>query len=167
MVKICQVVGEEKIKLGIRIGAIESIIKDFLDQRVKNKSSEEMAEKLAGVLMGDLERQRRREYEEKLKKEKDDLERRLKESEELRIKEQDREKKIDEIRSMDLQSARISDIKAKMDGLKIRHIGAVTREDLIQQMKKVIPNLSYKKVNIMVYIQVNYLWTVVIYNYVE
>ena len=135
--------------MGIRIGAIESVIKDFLEQRARNKHAEEMAEKLAGVLMGDIEKRRRREYEENLKKEQDDLERRLKENKEQRLEEQMKEKKIDEIRSMDLQKAKIGDIKTKMDELKISHVGAISREDLIQQIKKAIPNLSsYTKVSV-------------------
>ena len=122
------------------------MIKDFLAKREKNKLAEKMAERFADVLMGDLQRQRRQQYEQQLKKDQDDLERRLKETERQQKKERERQKKIEEIRSMNLQTAKIADIKIKMDDLKIRHVGAITREDLIQQIKKAIPSISHTKV---------------------
>ncbi len=153
-VRIKQVQGEEKIKLGIGLGIIEGTIKEFLELREKNKLAEKMAEHFADVLMGDLQRKRRQEYDERLKKERADLESRLKENEEQKRKEeekqrkidQDRQRKIDQLRSMDLQTAKIADIKAKMDELKIRHVGATTREDLIQHIKQVVPSVSHTKV---------------------
>ena len=102
--------------------------------------------------MGDLERQQRNEYEEKLKKEKEDLERRLKEKEKEEYQRKEKEKeeeerKIkDEIMRMDLKDAPIADIKKRMDKLHISHVGATTREDLIHQLQQSIPGLLYSKV---------------------
>ena len=140
--------GEEKIKFGIRFGIIERTLKEFLEKRAKLK----IAQRLAGAFMGDLERQQRNEYEEKLKKEKEDLERRLKEKEKEEYQRKEKEKeeeerKIkDEIMRMDLKDAPIADIKKRMDKLHISHVGATTREDLIHQLQQSIPGLLYSKV---------------------
>lgn len=163
-VRIKQVEGEDRIKLGIRLGIIEDTIKEFLDKRAKIKVAEKMSEHLTELLMGDLEkRKQRQEYEDRLKKEARDLEERLKESEQQRKEEEEKQKKMEEdkrkkvndLLTMDLQAAKIFDIKTKMDDLKISHVGALTRDDLLQRIKKAIPSVSYSEVSPLIAIYVH------------
>lgn len=155
-VRIKQVEGEDKIKFGISLGIIENTIKEFLEKRAKIKIAEKMSEHFTELLLGDLEkRKQRQEYEERLKKEAHDLEERLKENEQQRKEEEEKQKKMEddkrrkmnELHAMDLQTAKISHIKTKMDDLKISYVGATTREDLLQQIKKAIPSVKYSEVN--------------------
>ena len=141
-VHIKQVNGEDKICLGIRSGAIEGTIKEFVDQRMKLKLAERLTEELAGVFVGDLKAERQKkeaqlEYEKKLKQ---DMERREKE----RLENERRQRVIEELLRMDLKTARIPEIKQKMDELKINHRGALYREDLFQLLKSKIPQLKMK-----------------------
>lgn len=63
--------------MAIRSGVIHRGIKDFIDKRVKLKIAEKMAEHLVGAIAGGLMMRRRQagiEYNEKLKKEREELE---------------------------------------------------------------------------------------------
>ena len=70
--------GEENIRMAIRSGVIHRGIKDFIDKRIKLKIVEKMAERLlVGAIASGLMVRRRQsgdEYNEKLKKEMEELE---------------------------------------------------------------------------------------------
>lgn len=172
-VRIKKAEGEEEIKLALRIGAFEKIIKDFIDQRVKIKVAEKLVEHLvAGAVADDLARKRREaslEYEQKLKREREEIEakEKAKEREQERLLEEERQKRIeaekraeeakrneqkaklkayvaDELMQMDLKKAKISLIKEKMQDLGISDAGCLSREDLITRLKSNIPSLKAK-----------------------
>lgn len=164
-VRIARVEGEDEIRIGLRTGAIERVIKTFIDRRIKLKLSEQLAEELVGHMVSEAERRRRQarlEYEEKLKKEREEMEYKEKEREKQRL-EEERKKKLDEeeakrkleedkrrslvedeLLMMDLSSAKIRDIKEKMDDLRISHVGATCREDLLQKLRDKVPRLRVK-----------------------
>ena len=161
--------GEEEIKMALRIGAFEKIIQDFIDQRMKLKLAEKFAEQLAGAMASDIARKRREaalEYEEKLRKEKAEKERKEREAKERELEEERRkrieaEKKaeeakaneqkaklksyaVDELMRMDLNNAKIRDIKDKMDDLGVSYAGCTSREDLIKKLTTNVPSLKSK-----------------------
>ena len=164
-VRIARVEGEDEIRIGLRTGAIERVIKTFIDRRIKLKLSEQLAEELVGHMVSEAERRRRQarlEYEEKLKKEREEMEYKEKQREKQRL-EEERKKKLDEeeakrkleedkrrslvedeLLMMDLSSAKIRDIKEKMDDLRISHVGATCREDLLQKLRDKVPRLRVK-----------------------
>ncbi|XP_003388321.1 PREDICTED: uncharacterized protein LOC100631577 [Amphimedon queenslandica] len=168
-VRIKKAEGEEEIKMALRIGAFEKIIQDFIDQRMKLKLAEKFAEQLAGAMASDIARKRREaalEYEEKLRKEKAEKERKEKEAREKELEEERRkrieaEKKaeeakaseqkarlksyaVDELMRMDLNNAKIRDIKDKMDDLGLSYAGCTSREDLIKKLTANVPSLKTK-----------------------
>ena len=63
--------GEDEVRLGLRTGAIQRKIKEYIDLRIKLKTTERLAEQFAEALLSsEAERRRnaRAEYEEKLKR---------------------------------------------------------------------------------------------------
>jgi DNA repair exonuclease SbcCD ATPase subunit len=162
--------GEDEIKVALRIGAFEQIIKEFIDKRMKLKLAERLAEEFAGAVASDIARKKASlEYEQKLKKEKEDIEKKEKERQEQnqkaleneRIKRIDAEKKaeearqkeqkaklkayvIDDLLSMDLKKAKVAEIKEKMADLGISSAGCFTRDALISVLKDNIPVLKTK-----------------------
>lgn len=161
--------GEEEIKLALRVGAFQSIIKGFIEQRLKLKLAERLAEQLAGAMAGDINRRRREaaiEYEVKLKEEKEEMERKEKIQQQNALEEERRkrleaEKKaeeakaneqkaklkayvIDDLMQMDLNTAKIREIKDKMDDLGIRYADCTTRDDLIRKLQANVPSLKIR-----------------------
>ena len=114
------------------------------------------------------------EYETKLKREKEEMERKQREKEEeerrkkqeegrrrLREREDEERRKrmeeqekaleakrksglVDDLMKMDLGSAKIRDIKDKMDELGLSYVGCTSRDDLINKLKSHYPVLKSK-----------------------
>ena len=160
--------GEEEIRLALRVGAFEKIIKDYIEKRIGLK----LAERLAGAVADDIARQRRQasiEYEQKLKKEKDEIDAKVKarQVEQEKALEEERRKRleaerkaeeakhneqkaklkayvVDELLQMDLKKTKISVIKEKMNDLGISDTGCLSRDDLITRLKSNVPALKTK-----------------------
>lgn len=128
---------------------------------MKLKLAEKFAEQLAGAMADEARRKRQAaiEYEEKLKREKEKMEQKAleeerqkrleaeKKAEEAKASEQRTKIKAyatEEILKMDLSTARIRDIKDKMEDLGISYAGCTSRDDLIRKLTNNVPALKSK-----------------------
>ena len=171
-VHVIRAEGEDEVKLGLRTGAIHRKIKEYIDMRIKHKAAEHLAERFAEALLSSEAERRRRnaraEYEEKLKKEKEEMEQKekMKKEEEQRKEEEARRKELEEKRvreeelkrdlerkrlrvaeglnRMDLSTAKIRDIKEKMEEAGISYIGLTSREELIKRLRENLPQLQQR-----------------------
>ena len=159
--------GVDEVRLAMRSGWFKSRIADFLEQRAKLKLAEKLAEELAGqFIRSEIEERRKKarlEYEERLRREElkarlEQQERQEQEEKERRDKERQREaieikkrelernrpKVLDELMKMDLDTARIKDIKEIMSKLGLSFVGLCERKDFLDKLKANVPELRLK-----------------------
>lgn len=170
-VAIYKAEGVIEVQRSLQTNRAKEVMEMFLERRKKLKIAEKLAEHLTDALRADMQqRQRergRREYEEKLRREKEALEReRAKEAEQRqrfeaerremeeslkRYKEEQkrneyqsqeaRKRKVEELNQLDLSEVRVGVIKEKMQALGISHAGCLTRTDLITRLQSKVPEL--------------------------
>ena len=175
-VRITKVEGENEIIFGLRTGAIHRVIKEYIDQKVKLKIAEQIAEQLfKGAIVGELEKRKRQaqlDYEQKLQAEREEMERKEIERQQQESRQMEKEKmerleaekrhdeerrqqviddkraKVeDELLKMNLNTTKISVIKEMMKEGGISTVGALDRADLLAKLKTKLPRLKAKLEN--------------------
>ena len=121
--------------------------REEMQQREEKRKKEEEQRKQEEERRRKLEEERRRQQEEerrrRLEEEKRrESERRAKEEAEKKERERKRRQVAEDLNKMDLSTAKIRDIKDKMEEAGIGYIGLTSREELIRRLKENFPNLQ-------------------------
>ena len=157
--RILSVEGVEEVRLAMRTGRFKIKIRHFLKQRAKLKFAEELAHH-SNNEMEERQKRARLEYEQKLRKERERerMEELRRQQEELKRQQEEAEREqkhkeelcrrrsqaMDKLMKMDLNTARIRDIKEVMSKLGIRYVGLYERKELIDELKANVPELRTK-----------------------
>ena len=146
---------DQRIKLKLVERFAEQLVGAMADDaRQRRQASIEYETKLKRE-KEEMERKQREKEEEERRKKQEEERRRLREREDeerrKRIDEQEKalEAKrksglVDDLMKMDLGSAKIRDIKDKMDELGLSYVGCTSRDDLINKLKSHYPVLKSK-----------------------